>query len=80
MSNSIRLSVFGKKNQRIYRIVVSETRYKRNGKFLDILGVYNPNQNPPFLKIDEKKLQEWQQKGALLSSGLRKLLKTNQQN
>ncbi|MBU2577588.1 30S ribosomal protein S16 [Patescibacteria group bacterium] len=77
MSVSLRLSIVGKRNRPIYRIVVSETRYKRNGKSLDQLGVYNPNVNPPVFQIDRKKLDEWTKKGAIVSAGLYKLLKAN---
>jgi small subunit ribosomal protein S16 len=75
MSVTIRLSMFGKKNQPIYRIVVSETRSKRDGYFLDQLGTYNPNVKPPILKLDREKLATWQKKGAIVSSGLSRLLK-----
>lgn len=77
MSVSLRLSLAGKKNHPIYRIVVSETRYKRNGKSLDQLGIYNSNINPPVFKIDRNKLEQWVKKGAIVSTGLYKLLKNN---
>lgn len=77
MSVTIRLSRFGKKSQPIYRVVVSETRYKRDGKFLDTLGNYNPNVQPPVIKIDGKRLADWVKKGAIISSGVRKILKTS---
>lgn len=75
MSTSIRLSLIGKKNQPVYRIVVSETRYKRDGKHLDILGTYNPNVKPPHLDLSQEKLEKWTKKGAIVSNGLRKILK-----
>lgn len=78
MSVSVRLSRVGKKNQPVYRIVVSQTRYKRNGKYLDLLGLYNPSINPPFLKLNRQKLEEWVKKGAIISEGLRKILKQNE--
>lgn len=77
MSVSLRLSIFGKRNRPIYRIVASETRYKRNGRSLDQLGAYNPNVNPPVFEIDRKKLNEWVKNGAIVSTGLYKLLKDN---
>ena len=76
MSVTVRLSRIGKRGQPVYRVVVSETRYKRDGKFLDNLGTYNPNVNPPVIKIENKRLDEWVKKGAIISSGVRKLLKT----
>jgi len=75
MSVTVRLSLFGKKNYPVYRIVVAETRSKRNGPALDILGNYNPNLDPPSFNLDRKLLEEWIKKGAIVSSGLRKLLK-----
>ncbi|MGB9637523.1 MAG: 30S ribosomal protein S16 [Microgenomates group bacterium] len=76
MSTSIRLSVSGKKNHPIYRIIVSETRYKRDGKALDILGTYNPNLKPPLFKINQQKLEQWVSRGAIISAGLGRLLKS----
>lgn len=75
MSVKIRLSRVGKKNQPYYRIVAKETRSKRDGRALDILGTYNPNLKPPVLKLDQKKYNEWIKKGGLPSEGLRRLLK-----
>ena len=75
MSVSIRLSLVGKKGQPVYRIVVCEKRSKRNGQFIDRIGSYDPNINPPKLILDQKKLKEWQEKGANVSTGLYKLLK-----
>lgn len=75
MSVVIRLSLVGKKGQPVYRIVVCEKRSKRNSRYIDLLGHYDPNTNPPVLKLDEKKLKAWQEKGAAISTGLFKILK-----
>ena len=75
MSVAIRLSLVGKKGQPVYRILVCEKRSKRNGRYIDLLGHYDPNINPPLLKLDEKKFKQWQEKGAMVSTGLAKLLK-----
>ena len=75
MSTSIRLSLSGKKNHPIYRIVVSETRYKRDGKHLDVLGTYDPNAKPPRLDLSQEKFEKWTKQGAIVSEGLRKILK-----
>lgn len=79
MSVSIRLSLEGKKGQPVYRIVVCETRSKRNGQYIDVLGHYNPNIKPPALTIDQNKLTDWKNKGAIISSGLYKILKENKE-
>lgn len=77
MSVTVRLSRFGKSRQPIFRVVVSETRYKRDGKFLDTLGTFDPNVAPPVIKIDSQRLNEWVKKGAIVSLGVRKLLKAS---
>jgi len=71
----IKLFQRGKKHQRSYRIVVAEARSKRDGKFVADLGFYNPQENK--IKIDRKSLADWQQKGAQLTDGVRKLLSSN---
>lgn len=80
MSVSVRLSLVGKKGQPLYRIMVCETRSKRNGKFSDLIGIYNPNVNPPALNIDRQKLDKWVKNGAIISAGLLKVLKENPAN
>jgi len=75
MSVTVRLSVVGKKNRPLYRIVACTTRSKRDGKFLEILGTYNPHTNPPVLKLDKEKFSAWIKKGAMVSAGVRKIMK-----
>lgn len=60
----IKLSRIGKRNQAFYRIIIAEARSKRDGKYIDLLGTYNPMVNPKEIKIDSKKYQDWLQKGA----------------
>jgi small subunit ribosomal protein S16 len=74
MAVTIRLFRQGKKNQPFYRIVVTEKRKKRQGKYVEAIGFYNPLKNPAEVKIDQEKLKFWQERGAVLSEGLRKLL------
>jgi len=68
----VKLFQRGKKKQRTYRIVIAEARSKRDGKFVESIGWWNPGSDK--VKIDQKKLKEWQKKGAQLTSGVRKLL------
>lgn len=75
MSTSIRLARYGKKNQPVYRIIVTETRSKRNGQYSDNIGIYNPSVNPPVLQIDQTKFEKWKKNGAIISDGLNRLLK-----
>jgi small subunit ribosomal protein S16 len=60
----IRLRRTGLKNQSSYRIVAADKESPRDGRFLEILGFYNPRSNPPVLKVEEQKIYEWMQKGA----------------
>ena len=73
MSIKIRLARTGKKNATAFRVVVSQTRTKRNGKFLDILGNFNPAvaEKPA---IDKDKVDEWVKKGALVTDPVKKML------
>lgn len=75
MAITLRLYRLGKRNTPIYRIVAIDKRKKRNGTYNEIVGFYSPAANPPELKIDQKKLSAWKDKGATISEGLAKLLK-----
>jgi small subunit ribosomal protein S16 len=74
MSVTIRLSKIGRKNQPAYKLVVSNTRDKRNGKYLDILGHYNPFEPKEKFSYDKKKFEEWKNKGALVTDAVNKLI------
>ncbi|OIP57342.1 MAG: 30S ribosomal protein S16 [Candidatus Levybacteria bacterium CG_4_10_14_0_2_um_filter_36_16] len=75
MSLVIRFSTIGRRGERKYRIVVKEKRSKRDGKALDTLGFYEKMVGGKISKeIDQKKLLEWQKKGALLSPSVKKAL------
>lgn len=60
----IKLFRAGKRNQPAYRIVIAEAKSKRDGRYIDLLGTYNPLASPAKVNIDRKKYQEWIQKGA----------------
>ena len=64
MAVRIRLTRKGRKKQPFYRIVVADSEAPRDGKFLDIVGTYDPMQNPAAVTIDNEKLVSWVQKGA----------------
>ena len=74
MSVTIRLAKFGKKNAPSYKIVVSNTRDKRNGSFLDVLGFYNPLQTENKINFDKKRLEGWKNQGAQVSDAVNKLI------
>jgi len=75
MSVKLRLAKTGRKHQISFRIVAQDTRNKRDGKFLEILGFYNPH-NHPQVEINMKKVSNWIQKGAKPTEAVAKLLKT----
>ena len=64
MAVRIRLTRKGRKKQPFYRIVVADSEAPRDGKFLDIVGTYDPMQNPAAINIDNEKLDVWMKKGA----------------
>lgn len=64
MAVRIRLTRKGRKKQPFYRIVVADSQAPRDGKFLDIVGTYDPMQDPAAVKIDSEKLDIWMKKGA----------------
>ncbi len=64
MSVKIRLTRVGKKKQPTYRIVVTDSRSSRDGRFIEILGNYDPRQEPNRVSVNEDKALEWLLKGA----------------
>lgn len=76
MAVRIRLTRLGRKKKPFYRIIVADSESKRDGKFLDIVGTYDPLQNPTAVKIDNDKLQEWLNKGALPTTTVKSLIKS----
>ncbi len=75
MAVAIKLYRIGKKNQPIYRVVVSNKRYKANGKYIEEIGQYNPLKEPHLFRIKKDRLTYWLEKGAQPSEGIKKLLK-----
>lgn len=71
----IRLFRTGKKHQPSYRIVVTEARSKRDGKYQESIGFYQPKMTPKVFKIDKKRYQYWCQVGAQPTETVRKLIK-----
>ena len=60
----IRLKRLGQKKSPFYRVVVADSRYPRNGRFIEELGYYNPMTEPAEFKVDAAKANEWIAKGA----------------
>ena len=75
MAVTIRLTRMGAKKKPFYRLVVADSRFPRDGRFIDVLGTYDPNLNPPIVNLDREKVQSWVDRGANLSATVRSLLK-----
>ena len=71
----IRLMRMGAKKRPFYRVVVTDSREKRSGKTLEILGYYNPIMEPPEIKVDLEKAKAWLSKGAQPTAQAKNILK-----
>lgn len=80
MSVKIRLSRHGAKKRPFYRIVVSDSRSPRDGKFIEQVGTYNPKAISGEIKIDREKVEKWQRRGAQLSQTVLELIKKPPKN
>jgi len=74
LSVKIRLRRIGAKKHPFYRLVVADTRSPRDGKFIEILGTFDPMTDPVKLTIDQEKIKAWLKKGARPSDTARALL------
>lgn len=75
MAVKIRLARFGAKKKPFYRIVVTDARAPRNGRFIEKIGTYDPKQDPPAIIVDTERVAEWLQKGAQTTPTVAQLLK-----
>lgn len=75
MAVKIRLRRMGAKKAPFYRIVVADSRYPRDGRFIEEVGTYDPTQNPSVFKIDEEKAKKWLANGAQPTDTVKALLK-----
>jgi small subunit ribosomal protein S16 len=75
MAVKLRLTRVGSKKNPIYRIVAADARSPRDGKFIEIVGRYNPQLEPSLIEVDEEKVREWLQKGAQPTESVGRLLK-----
>jgi small subunit ribosomal protein S16 len=71
----IRLARFGSKKHPVYRVVVADARAPRDGRFLEIVGRYNPRVNPSLIELDEGKVRDWISKGAQPTEPVKRLMK-----
>ncbi len=75
MAVHIRLARHGSKKAAFYRIVVTDQRNPRDGRFIENLGTYDPRQQPLALVLNRERLEHWRQRGARASSTVERLLK-----
>jgi small subunit ribosomal protein S16 len=71
----LRLMRMGKKKQPTYRVVAADSRSPRNGRFIEIIGTYDPRQEPSVVKIDTEKAADWIKKGAQPTETVARLIK-----
>ena len=77
MAVKIRLRRMGAKKAPFYRVVVADSRFPRDGRFIEEIGYYDPTKEPAVVKIDAEKAQKWIANGAQPTDTVRALLKKN---
>ena len=77
MAVKIRLRRIGAKKAPFYRVVVADSRYPRDGRFIEELGYYDPTKDPALVNIDAEKAKKWIGNGAQPTDTVKALLKKN---
>ena len=80
MAVKLRLTRVGSKKNPVYRIVAADSRSPRDGKFIEIVGRYNPQTDPSTIEFDEEKVKAWLGKGVQPSGTVARLLKIRNLN
>ena len=75
MAVHIRLTRMGRKKKPFYRIIIADSQAPRDGKFLDVVGTYDPMQEPAAVEFDSDKLNDWVKKGAKPTVTVKSLIK-----
>ena len=75
MAVKLRLMRMGKKKQPTYRVVAADSRSPRDGRFIEIVGTYEPRAEPSVVKLDQAKEQKWLSQGAQPTETVAKLIK-----
>ena len=75
MAVKLRLMRMGKKKQPTYRLVAADGRSPRDGRFIEMVGIYDPRAEPSTIRIDNDKVVEWLRKGAQPTDRVQQLLK-----
>ena len=78
MAVKIRLRRMGAKKNPFYRVVVADSRFPRDGRFIEEIGTYDPNKDPAEVKIDAERAKKWIANGAQPTDTVRALLKKNE--
>ena len=78
MAVKIRLRRMGAKKAPCYRIVVADSRYPRDGRFIEEIGYYDPTKEPTVVKVDAEKAKQWIANGAQPTDTVRNILKKNE--
>ena len=74
MAVKLRLTRVGSKKNPIYRVVAADSRSPRDGKFIEIVGRYNPQTEPSLIELDEAKVKDWLAKGAQPTESVARLI------
>jgi small subunit ribosomal protein S16 len=77
MAVKIRLRRLGAKKAPFYRIVVADSRYPRDGRFIEEIGYYDPTKNPTVINVDADKAKKWIESGAQPTETVKNILKKN---
>jgi small subunit ribosomal protein S16 len=75
MAVKLRLMRFGKKKQPVYRLVAADSRSPRDGRFIEILGTYEPRAEPSRVVIDRERVEDWLRRGAKPTETVARLLR-----
>ena len=75
MAVKIRLARHGKKKHPFYRIVAADREFKRDGRFIEILGTYDPNVDPAIVNLKQDRVKFWMDQGALPTDTVRSLIR-----
>jgi small subunit ribosomal protein S16 len=75
MAVKLRLTRVGSKKNPIYRVVAADSRAPRDGRFLEIVGRYNPQTHPSTIELDEARVKDWLSKGAQPTEAVARLIK-----
>ena len=78
MAVKIRLKRMGAKKSPFYRIVVADSRFPRDGRFIEEIGTYNPLTSPAEIKVDAEKAAQWLKNGAQPTETVKALLKKSE--